>query len=121
MRIKLDENLSTLSVAPLRGCGHDVDTVMSEGLAGAPDDRVFAGAQSDRRLLVTCDLDFSDLRRFVRGAHAGIVRLRLAEPSRAALEARVAEVLAHREAETWEGCLVVATDDRIRVVRPADG
>jgi len=34
MRLKLDENLPTVLVEDLAELGHDVDTAMSEGLAG---------------------------------------------------------------------------------------
>ena len=37
MKIKLDENLPASATAILRAAGHDVDTVVSEGLTGAPD------------------------------------------------------------------------------------
>lgn len=118
MRIKLDENLSGLSVEPLRTFGHDVDTVRDEGLTGPPDDDIWAGAQASERILVTCDLDFSDIRRFTLGAHHGLVILRLRDATRSALEARLAEVFNVSEETSWARCFVIVSDHRVRAFRP---
>jgi len=55
MRPKLDENLSATLVEPLRSLGHDADTVVLEGLQGAPDDQVVPAAAEADRLLITLD------------------------------------------------------------------
>jgi uncharacterized protein DUF5615 len=44
VKFKLDENLPVSSSAILTGAGHDVDTVIQEGLIGAPDQDVVAAA-----------------------------------------------------------------------------
>ena len=69
MRIKLDENLPVALGVALTRLGHDVDTVMAEGLTGSPDPEVWLAAQANRRFLITQDLDFSDIGRFRPGAH----------------------------------------------------
>ncbi|MES1186200.1 MAG: DUF5615 family PIN-like protein [Myxococcales bacterium] len=46
MRLKLDENLPTILVEDLVDLGHDVDTAVSEGLAGHEDPQVWSGAQA---------------------------------------------------------------------------
>ena len=92
MRIKLDENVSADLVDDLVALGHDVDTAPSEGLAGHEDPEVWAGAQAAGRVLITQDLDFSDVRVFAPGTHHGLILVRLRAPSRARLRARVLEV-----------------------------
>lgn len=118
MRIKLDENLSADLVEDLAALGHDVDTAPNEGLAGREDPEVWAGAQAAGRLLITQDLDFSDVRKFVPGTHHGLILVRLREPSRSRLRARVAEVFRSEAVETWGACLVVVGDSKVRVRRP---
>jgi len=113
VKFKLDENLPTglaLSV--------DFDTVMDEGLAGENDETVWAAAQAEGRILVTQDLDFSDLRKFAPGSHCGIVLLRLNSPSRRALTERLIELFSCQPADTWSGAFVVVTDTKVRVRRP---
>ena len=119
MNIKLDENLPERLVAVLGGLGHDVDTVRSEQLAGYDDADVWSAAQSAGRFLITQDLDFSDLRRYTPGTHAGLLLLRLAKPGRDALLERVSMLFATEPVDEWRRCLVVATDRKVRVKRPA--
>lgn len=119
MRIKLDENLPDRLVVVLRSLGHDVDTVHGEQLTGSADLDVWSGAQSARRFLITQDLDFSDIRRYTPGTHAGLLIIRLPRPGRNALLDRVTALFRTEQTENWAACLVVATDQKVRIRRPA--
>ena len=116
MKIKLDENLPARLVANLHGYGHEVATVLDEGLEGRPDADVWQAAQAEGRFLITQDLDFSDTRRFAPGTHPGLLLVRLREPGANALMAAVDTVAA--EIDDWGGCFVVVTEHKIRVRRP---
>lgn len=119
MKIKLDENMPAGLATVLAESGHDVDTVPLENLAGADDDTVWRAAQTGQRFLITQDLDFSDLRQFAPGTHAGILLVRLREPSRGMLMARVSTLFQTEAVEKWPGCFVVATHHKLRIRRPA--
>lgn len=119
MKIKLDENLPLRLVSLLTELGHDVHTLQDEGLSGAEDARVWEHAQAEKRFLVTQDLDFSDVRRFEPGTHAGILLVRLQEPSRQALIDRVGALFRQEQVQGWAKCFVVATERKVRVRRPA--
>ena len=110
MRIKLDENLPDRLVTVLTTRGHDVDTVYGEQLTGRADPDVWSAAQSARRFLITQDLDFSDIRRYTPGTHAGLLLVRLPRPGRSALLDRVTALFGTEQIENWAGCVVVATD-----------
>ena len=97
---------------------HDVETVGEEGLTGRADADVWQAAQSEGRLLITQDLDFSDTRKFQPGTHHGIVLIRLQSPSRQNLIARTSELFEAEDITAWTGCFVVATERKIRVRRP---
>lgn len=113
MRAKLDENLPEgLEL------GDNVDTVRDEGLCGESDDVIWAAAQSEDRILFTQDLDFSDLRQFAPGQHAGVVILRLSNPSRQALSDRLRAIFATEDVDSWAGAFVVITESKIRIRRP---
>ncbi|HET6453593.1 MAG TPA: DUF5615 family PIN-like protein [Armatimonadota bacterium] len=118
MRLKLDENLPARLAAVLQTLGHDADTTVAEGLAGADDDSVWRAAQSAERFLVTQDLDFSDIRKFEPGTHQGILVVRLREPGRQALTERLLAIFQTEDVEAWLGCFVVATEHKIRIRRP---
>jgi uncharacterized protein DUF5615 len=59
VKFKLDENLPASSLAILTGGGHDVDTVRADGLTGAPDEEVVAGAAAAGRILITLSVPCS--------------------------------------------------------------
>ena len=118
MKIKLDENLPDRLVAVLTGLGHNVDTVRTEQLTGRADPDVWSAAQAAQRFPITQDLDFSDIRRYTPGSHAGLLLVRLSRPGRKALFARVSTVFQTEKVEDWTGCLVVATEQKIRIRRP---
>ena len=119
MKIKLDENLPERLATVLTRLGHDVDTVYAERLNGRVDADVWNGTQTAERFLITQDLDFSDMRRYVPGTHAGLLLVRLARPGRSALLERVSQVFETEKVEDWAGCLVVVTDRKVRVRRSA--
>lgn len=118
MRIKLDGNLPDRLVAVLTTLVHDVDTVHGEQLTGRADPDIWSAAQSERRFLITQDLEFSDIRRYTPGTHAGLLLVRLPRPGRSALLDRVTALFRTEQIENWAGCLVVATDQKVRIRRP---
>ena len=118
MQIKLDQNLPADLAEILPEFGHDVDTAPGEGLIGREDAAIWSAAQTDKRLLITQDLDFSDLRRFQPGTHGGIMLLRLRQPSRQALINRVRRVFHDEEVSGWAGCFAVVTESKVRVRKP---
>jgi predicted nuclease of predicted toxin-antitoxin system len=120
VNIKLDENLPDRLVPALGALGHDVDTVRAEELTGRADHDIWSAAQAARRFLITQDLDFSDMRRYVPGTHAGLLLVRLPRPGRNTLFERVSAVFQTEQVTDWTGCLVVATDRKVRVRRPTE-
>ena len=82
MRAKFDENMPVDAVGLLVGAGWDKSTVHEEHLVGATDRRVIEACQQDRRVLLSLDLDFADIRTYPPEAWSGIVVLRPREPDR---------------------------------------
>jgi predicted nuclease of predicted toxin-antitoxin system len=118
MKIKLDENLPSRLAAALRDLGHDAHTTSQEGLVGSTDRNIWEAAQNESRFLITQDLDFSDLRKFAPGSHCGVLLVRLHSPSRQNLIARIGELFRAEAFGDWKGCFVVATERKVRIVRP---
>lgn len=119
MKIKLDENIPSSLEPTLSNMGHDVDSVHTEGITGRYDPTVWETAQKAERFLITQDLDFSDIRKFEPGTHHGLLLVRLREPGRSALARRISSLFADHDVETRRGCLVVATDRKLRIRAPA--
>ena len=85
LRLKLDENLPARVEPALRTLGHDVETATSEGLAGAPDSTPLEASGTEQRILITLDLDFSNIRAYPPGTHRGIWVLRPGQQNFAAV------------------------------------
>lgn len=117
MKIKLDENLPLQIKAGLGAFGHDVHTTNEENLTGSKDSQIWAVAQNEQRLLITQDLDFSDVRQFIPGTHHGILLVRLSFPSRMNLTDRILQLFGTENVATWTGCFIVATERKVRVRR----
>ena len=120
MKIKLDENIPHGVRGRLAGRQLDIDTVLDEGLGGRKDQEIWAAAQADGRFLVTKDLDFSDTRKFAPGTHQGLLIIRLPDSEQWRISDYVTAWLSSPELATWSGCLVVATPNKIRVLRPPE-
>jgi predicted nuclease of predicted toxin-antitoxin system len=118
MKIKLDENLPFRLVTLLKGLGHEAHTVHEERLVGHQDREIWEAAQKESSFLITQDLDFSDLRRFAPGSHHGILLIRLHSPNRRNLVGRINELFQKENVAEWAGCFVVATERKIRVLKP---
>jgi predicted nuclease of predicted toxin-antitoxin system len=85
---------------------------------GRNDREIWEAAQKESRFLITQDLDFSDLRRFAPGSHHGILLIRLHSPNRRNLVSRVVELFQNENVSEWLGCFIVATERKIRVLKP---
>ena len=118
MKIKLDENLPLCLAILLKDLGHDAHTLQDESLIGHADREIWEAAQRESRFLITQDLDFSDLRQFAPGSHNGILLVRLRSPNRRGLVERIGELFQKENVGEWAGCFVVATERKIRVLKP---
>jgi|SRR5689334_12287301 len=118
MKIKVDENLPLRVSTLLSGLGHDAHTVHDERLTGRPDDEIWQAAQAESRFLLTQDMDFSDLRSYAPGSHHGILLIRLQSPRRRDLAERILQLFREEQVSKWVGCFVVATERKIRILKP---
>jgi predicted nuclease of predicted toxin-antitoxin system len=116
--VKIDECLPREIADIVAGLGCEVETVISEGLAGSPDDLVWSAAQAEGRFLITTDLDFSDIRRYAPGTHAGFLLLRLRKEGKQRILAYVRWLFAQHNLADWQGCAVIATQHKVRIRRP---
>lgn len=77
MKFKIDENLPVEIKEILQAAEHDALTVHEQSLSGAPDPRISDVCLQERRVLVTLDLDFADIRSFPPEKHPGIMVIRV--------------------------------------------
>ena len=115
MRFKTDENLPVEIAALLRQQGHDAITVGDEGLAGVADAAVAAVCQAEKRVIVTLDLDFSDIRVYPSEQYAGLVVLRLNRQDKPHVMQVIAGLIHVLANEEPKGRLWIVEEDRVRI------
>ena len=64
MKFLLDANMPRSVIAVCKARGHDAIHVADQGIGSAPDDEIAAFARSGGQVLLTRDLDFSDIRTY---------------------------------------------------------
>ena len=82
MRFLADMGVSLKTVEWLRNQGHDANHLRDEGLQKLPDDQIFEKAAKEKRILLTFDLDFTDIAIFTKNLEVQTIlfRLRNAKP-----------------------------------------
>lgn len=89
--------------------------VLDEQLGGNPDARVFDASQTEDRILVTFDLDFSDIRNYPPENHKGIWVLRPHAQSIDNTLALLSAALLVFATEPTQGRLWIVEPDRVRI------
>jgi len=85
LQFKIDENLHADAAELLRQQGHDAITVYDQNLQGEADTNIANVCRQEQRVIVTLDLDFSDIRQYPPKDYPGIIVLRLNDQSRVAV------------------------------------
>jgi len=115
VKLKTDENLPVEAADILRAEGHDVLTVNEQGLGGVCDADLAAVCRSEGGVLISLDVDFSDIRIQAPGTHPGIVVLRMSRQDKASILSVVRRLVTSLGAEQVVGRLWIVDERRIRV------
>jgi len=115
MRFKIDENLPVEVKDLLVASGHDAHTVIEERLVGSEDSLIYHVAQTEGRVILTLDLDFSDIRTYVPAKSHGIVILRLASQDKTSILAIMDRVIPLLATEPIASRLWIVESERVRI------
>jgi hypothetical protein len=112
LEILADENVRRDLINTLRAAGHDVVWIADVDKS-APDEDVFDRAVSENRLLLTSDLDFSDMvYRQQRAGLRGLIQIRIDIPDAGAFLSSIMESWAL--VQSFEGVTTVLEPGKIR-------
>jgi predicted nuclease of predicted toxin-antitoxin system len=117
MKFKIDENLPIEFAGLLHAAGHDAVTAFDEGLQGAPDADVTAACQQEARVLVTLDLDFSNLTAYPPDRFPGFIVVRPHHQHKHHLIHLMQRVIPLLATEPVEHRLWIVEEARVRIRR----
>lgn len=115
MKFKIDQNLPIEAADLLTAAGHDALTVYQQSLGGAPDERIVEVCQDEDRILITADLDLSDIRRYPPSQAPGYMLLRMPRQSKKALLDLLAKAIPMLALHPINGRLWIVEPDRLRI------
>jgi len=121
LKFKLDENFGTRTQHIFESARFEVDTVRDEGLGGSSDEIIYNTCCSEKRCLVTLDLDFSNVLRFPPEKTGGIAVIRFhANPTLPQLEKLIRQFLKQLTVTSINKQLWIIEPNRIRIHQSAE-
>ena len=115
MRILADMHISPITVHFLQDLGHDAIRVNEILPSNSSDKTIVETAKKDRRVIITQDLDFSEIISLAGKKAPSLISLRLSSSRIEYVNKRLEEVLPKIEYDVKKGSIIVAEDSRIRL------
>jgi predicted nuclease of predicted toxin-antitoxin system len=109
--------VSLTTVEALRRANYDAVHLRDEGLIRLPDSQIAAKAVTERRIVLTFDLDFGDILAAARSEAPSVIIFRLRNQTPAAVNPRLFRVIAECETELASGAIVIVENEGFRVRR----
>lgn len=117
MRFLADMGISIRSVMWLRNQGHDIIHLSEQGLQCMLDEDIFKKAEDENRVILTMDLDFSQIIAASKTALPSIVVFRLSNERSENVNKRLQELLKKCSDDIREGAIISVSDNNIRIRR----
>lgn len=114
MRLLVDADLPVSLAQVLRAQGHDVVAVHDLQPPPLPDPAIYRRALEEQRILITRDLDFSNILTFRPNAPAGIIVLRVRALSPPEVAALVHDALTRLSEPQLQGAITIIQPGRYR-------
>jgi len=115
VKFKIDENLSVACADVFRAAGYDAMRVGEQMMSGTPDVDLAGICAEEGRVLVTADLDLSDLRQFPIAGRPGYIVVRLPDQARDRQVAIMRRILQLLVTHTLRDRLRIVDDKKVRV------
>jgi predicted nuclease of predicted toxin-antitoxin system len=115
MKFLANMGISPLTVAFLRGQGHDALHLHEQTLDRLPDPDILEKARSEDRVLLTTDLDFADLLAHSGAQLPSVILFRLRDMRPDNVNEYLARVLDRFSQELATGAVISVTERELRV------
>jgi len=117
VEFKIDENLPVELAVMLKTAGYGASTVVEESISGAPDEPLAQVCVRGNRILVTLDLDFSDISTYPPADYPGFIVLRLRRQDKPSVMAVFQQVLGRLQQNPLANELWIVEEQRVRIRR----
>lgn len=115
MKFLADMGVSCRVVEWLNKNGHDAIHLRDEGLHRLPNGEIFRKAIDENRIVLTFDLDFSEIAALSHGEKISVIIFRLRNTSTSNVIDRLKTVLSKCQESLISGAVVMVEDSRNRV------
>jgi len=115
MKILADIHISPITVHFLQDLGYDAIRVNEILPSNSSDKTIVETAKKQRRVIITQDLDFSEIISLAGKKSPSLVSLRLSSSRIEYVNKRLEEVLPKIECDVEKGSIIVVEDSRIRL------
>ena len=115
MKIKIDENLPVALKEVLKVHGMDVHTVYDENIQGVTDFQLLNISKKENRILITLDLDFSNITNYSPKEYSGIIILRPNQQDIKSLIRLAEKIVPYIQSESILGKLWIVDQNKIRI------
>ena len=115
MRFLGDMGVSLRVIEWLRAAGHDAVHLRDEGLQRLPNGEIFQKGLTEKRIVLTFDLDFGEILAGSAGQVVSVVLFRLHDTRTSHVMERLQTVLDQSAAELLAGAIIVVEEGRHRV------
>ena len=115
MRFVVDMGISVATVDRLRALGHDAVHLRERGLQQLPDEEILKLAHREQRILLTHDLDFSDLVAAAPSDLPAVILFRLRSMRPENVNRHLEAVLSEHEQTFLRPVVASVSEGRIRI------
>lgn len=115
MKFIADMGISLKTVKWLRNQGYDVVHLSEQGLQRLPDEDIFKKALEESRVILTMDLDFSQILATVKTSLPSVLIFRVSDERAENINKRLSELIEMCIAEIKEGAIISITDSKFRI------
>ena len=115
MKFKVDENLPVELAEFLRNKGYDAITVIEQNLSGRSDSIIASVCKKEKRIIITLDTDFADIREYPPAQYPGIIVLRTRKQDKHFILQLFKRVIRLFRKEQIDKHLWILEEDRIRI------
>lgn len=117
MKFLVDMGVSMTTVSALRERGHDVSHLREQGLMRMEDPDIVRKARSEKRIVVTFDLDFGEIMASSGSAMPSVILFRTRNQTPGSVTPRLLRVIEDCEAALLAGVFITVEESGYRVRR----